>query len=538
MAVKLPMTYKDGVFLGDMTPQQAETILAIRDMKEVENLKYCLYNFPLELVEESLERCKSIRSILEERGEDITKYYGKLRDYQTVGTAFIYMSPRSILADFVGLGKTAEIAALLNFLKIKNEMGRFLMAVETSALGQTQCELTKFTGLNVVALPSEAPKMKKAIMTWDWENIDGVVIKHSALRSDVLSTWLSVNINPQTNLSTVFDVFILDESSVVKHNDTKVYRYTRNIANLVPRMHMMNATTFETHLKDIYNQMDLMHDRLLPLESVINKTYCKVSQSYYWTRSKGGEAKRNTRWDITGYKNQEEFKSKIKLVYFGRSKKDVGLDLPHVYKVNKILPTTEQMMAINKGYRYMEVLNCPSLIPELLMKTTRETVPKIDRLCTIVENEFIDSKIMIYAFHKEAQEAIAKEMIALGKNPVILNGDIDEDYRRYEIQNQFNNGDKDVIITNIKKSLNLHAADACIFYSAITNPAAMFQAAGRIDRSVDDRIKTYILLLYDKTKENDFFMQVVSQRSQDAKDLTIDAETAVDFFIKSMTESE
>ena len=52
----------------------------------------------------------------------------------------MYLSPRSIIADGCGLGKTAEVAALINWLKYKGEMSRFLIAVETSAIGQTQAE--------------------------------------------------------------------------------------------------------------------------------------------------------------------------------------------------------------------------------------------------------------------------------------------------------------------------------------------------------------------------------------------------------------
>ena len=65
--------------------------------------------------------------INKEEGEDILKYLGELRDYQTVGTAFLYASKHSIIADAVGLGKTAEIGALINFLMEKHEMSRFLI---------------------------------------------------------------------------------------------------------------------------------------------------------------------------------------------------------------------------------------------------------------------------------------------------------------------------------------------------------------------------------------------------------------------------
>ena len=164
-------------------------------------------------------------------------------------------------------------------------------------------------------------------------------------------------------------------------------------------------------------------------------------------------------------------------------------------------------------------------------------MPKLDRLIQLIEDDFADSSVMVYCFHKDAQQAIADELRKIGKNPIILNGD-NTDEERWEIQTKFNKGEYDVIITNIKKSLNLYGADVCIFYSCETNPSKIEQIGGRIDRNVDNKIKTFILLLYVGTDEYKFFTNTVKQRAKDSRDLTIDAETAVDHFIKSMIECE
>ena len=78
----------------------------------------------------------------------------------------------------------------------------------------------------------------------------------------------------------------------------------------------------------------------------------------------------------------------------------------------------------------------------------------------------------------------------------------------------------------------------CIFYSMETNPSKAFQIASRIDRNVDDKIKTFIALLYKGTDEYKFFTTTVKQRAKDARDLTIDAKTTVDYFFESMMEDE
>lgn len=535
MAVKVPVMWNN-MYLGDMSEPQAELIMQTRESKVIPNLKNMLFDFPIDLIQQSIDEQQSIRNIIRRDKIDYTQYVAQLRDYQTVGTAFMYLSPRSIIADGCGLGKTAEVAALINWLKYKGEMSRFLIAVETSAIGQTQAELMRFTGLYVVAMPSEATKIRKVIEKTDWTKVDGIVIKHSTLRSDPFSKWLALNINEE-GMCNIFDTFFLDESSVIKNDTTKMYSYTKNICQIVKRVHFMNATTFETNILDIYNQMNMMDQSLLPKKWRIEQEFCTYARTSYWTKE-NGKAKMNWRRERNGYKNQAAFKESLKLVYFGRCKKDIGMDLPHIYKVYEVEPTNAMSLGLEKGYRYSELLNCPSLIPDCGIPMDRKNVPKLDRLCELIENDFSQESVMVYCFHLAAQQTIADELAKIGRKPVILNGSITDATERYRIQQAFNNGEYDVIITNIKKSLNLYGGDVCIFYSMETNPSKSFQIASRIDRNVDDKLKTFVMLLYKGTDEYRFFTTTVKQRAKDARDLTIDAKTTVDFFFESMMEDE
>lgn len=534
MSVKVPAKW-NGMYIGSMSETQAKLIMQTRNEKVITNLKGALFDFPIDLIQRSLDEGLSIRNIIKKDNIDATKYTTQLRDYQTSGTAFMYLSPRSILADGCGLGKTAEVAALINWLKYKGEITRFLIAVETSACGQTQYELIRFTGLNIVAMPSEAQKIKRCIEKTDWNNVDGIVIKHSTLRSDAFSKWLALNINEDWTCR-IFDTFFLDESSVIKNAGTKIYNYTLNICNIVKRVHFMNATTFETNIMDIYNQLDMMNPNLLPKKWRIEKEFCTFSRTSYWTKE-NGKAKMNWRHERSGYKNQAIFKESLKLVYFGRCKADIGMELPHIYKVYEVEPSNAMSLGLEKGYRYSELLNCPSLIPEANIPMDRKNVPKLDRLCDLIENEFSDSSIMVYCFHLEAQATITNELTKIGRKPVILNGSCSDD-ERFKAQQGFNNGTYDVIVTNIKKSLNLYGGDVCIFYSMETNPSKAFQIASRIDRNVDNKIKTFVALLYKGTDEYKFFTTTVKQRAKDARELTIDAKTTVDYFFESMMEEE
>lgn len=535
MALKNPIM-NDGMYCGTFDYYRQEQILKIINSHKIDNLKNMIFNFPSEMIDAADEEKISIREYIKNNGINYDPYIGELRDYQTVGAGFLYISPRSILGDGVGLGKTAEISALLNILKQKNELTRFLMAVETSAVGQTIQEIKRFTGLRVVELPSEKPKMERAIKKIEWENVDGIVIKHSALRSDTFSNWLSLKIDENGNFD-FFNTFILDESSVIKNNNTLMYKYTKNICELATRVHLLNATVFETNIMDIYYQVDMMDENILPTKSKIESYYCTWKPKVFWKRSGGGPAQRQRAMERAGYKNQDEFKKSLKLFYFGRSIKDTGIERNNEYIVYSVEPTQEQMFAIKKGYRYSELLNCPTLVPEAKIDFDRKNCPKLDRLLTLCEQDFHDSSVMIYCMYIEAQEKIKALLEEQGRKVCVLNG-ATKDTERKQLIKDFNDGVYDVIITNIKKSLNLYNGDVCIFYTVEGNPAKMEQIRGRIDRNVDDKKKTFILLLYQYTLEYQLFTKTASTRSKDSKDLTIDFTSAVDYFMESMEDVE
>lgn len=548
MGTKSPKIYNDG-YMGHLTEAQCDKLMSIKEKDNVPELEHTIFVFPYELIVESLENNKSIRQIVKEKNIDWQQYIKSLRSYQTVGTEFLLNSTRAMIGDSVGLGKTAEIAATINVLKQEGKLTRFIMAVETSALMQTQVELIKFTGLNIVALPSESTKLKKKIEKTDWNNVDGIVIKHCTLKSNAFNLWLAKNLDKE-HKSTMFNMFILDESSVIKNDETQLYQYCQHISNMMDRVYMLNATAFEKHILDIYYQFNLMDQDLLPEVSNINKNYCTFGRITFWktVRQPNGSYKPQMqyRWRQEGYKNQSIFKNSLKYVYFGRSLKDVGMNIEHVYKVYTVQPNPEQTRLIAAGFHSNEVLNCPSLLdneavlqqgfkPLLL---NRESNPKLDRLCELAETELNNISFMVYCYHIDAQYKIKEELEKIGRRVVIINGQdpagSNADMEKLDRMQKFNSGEYDVIVTNLQKSLNLYGAHAMVLYSNTATVGRLEQIRGRIDRHVDNDIRIFIMLLYEGTSEYTLMTETAKARGKASRDLILDSETAIDYFVNSI----
>lgn len=534
MAIKQPRKY--GLrYLGDMSTDLADAILKVQDMEVAENFRNTIYLFPPEIVEAAKKEEISVRQYIKNNGIDVTPYIGSLRDYQTVGVAFLYLSPRSIISDGVGLGKTVQISALLNVLKGQQQLKGFVIAVEKSAIMQTTNELISKTGLNIIAIPPEKKKLEKVLSTTDWDTVDGCVLTHTTLTSNEFNMWLAQYMYTNENgfkACKLFDTFFLDESAVAKNNLTRIHRACANFIQAMRRVHFMNATMFELSIKDIYNQLDLVNPVALPKYYQLESKYCCFSRESY--HGKGGEI--HERRVLTGYKNTQEFKDSLKLFIFGRYIEDTNL-----YETHYVMPTTLQLMAINSGSRYMEVLNCPTLLEAQAEKKGEElrypvpfdelNVPKLKKLKELLI-KYKGKKIMIYTFHKEAQQKIKDLCTEIGLNSRILNGTITKTSERQEIIDGFNTGDCPILITNIKKSLNLYDGDICILYSIESNPAKLEQIRGRIERNVDGKTKLYIMLVYKHTGEYALFADKLVNRGKSSRKLSTDAKTAIDYFIE------
>lgn len=526
MARKIFRTY-NGMFAGDLTPFQIRNIIAVKEMKCVESLKNCIYSIPADELTKAANLGMSYRKYADSNNVDINQFRAELRDEQTIGVAFMYFSNKSILGDSVGYGKTVELAALLNVLYEKCECNRFLVAVEISAVDQTLLELIRRTGLNIITLPSVTYKLEKVIGNVIWEGVDGLVVSHSMLENNLFQTYLSKYIINGKN--TLFNTFILDESSVIKNSKTRIYKNVEVINRYCDRVHYLNATPFENSILDAYNQINSIDSSIMPSLTDIREEYCVYKRGVYWIKE-NGVPKMKYKFELDSYKNQEDFKKRIGLIYIGR----YMTENKNKYRIEVVYPTVEQLTAIAMKYRAMEILNCPTKLDQSKLKDkvefTEDGIPKLKRLKEIVQNECVGKKVMVYCFHRDAQDKIFEILTSIGRHCVILNGSImHED--RHETINEFNQGDADTIITNIKKSINLYDGDYCIIYSMETNPAKLEQISGRIDRHVDDKIKTYIMLIYAGTNEERLVKKKMLERSNSARDLVTGAESAINRFL-------
>lgn len=442
-------------------------------------------------------------------------YKGNLTHYQTKGTAFLLASEKCLLGDECGLGKTVMVSATLKRLKEKNNLFGFIVCCESSACKNWQRELVRFAGLNTIIVDSNMETLEKLFNGTLYsekalENIDGIIIKHSLLTKGNIGLYKLAD----------FNTFVLDESSVIKTESTKSYECVETLLRYAKPQYvfMLNATAFELIIEDLYNQFKLLDESLFKSKNWVEERFCKTKLEKVYYRGGGGNYMHKR--VIVGYKNTDQFRSRLKYFYLARTRKDLGVISHNKCYCRIFEKTVEQQKGIRlEDGMWNEVLNCPSMcksnrfyhkpnpniklpieLATFRLPFDKDNLPKLSGMLDLVETKLREGKrhIVIYCWHKEACDTISdlinKEFGATyNVRADILNG---KTTNKQEKIDDFNEDRTQILVTNVAKSVNLSIGEVCIFYSIVTNPARLLQISSRINRDTSGREREYYCLLY------------------------------------------
>lgn len=492
MGTSNPKYFNGRYWQGNMTDENALAIITLlENYDSVASLKHCIKDLPKYRI---MEIKHEADLYLKEHGTfkgynpDFTANapLGTLTDPQTIGVAFMYYAGSALLGDEVGLGKTVQVAGLMNTLRnqYRNEGKNFtfLFLTEKSIVGQIQDKLIQFTGTYVHEIPSgEAGVVRKYIEYNKDGRVCSVVGPHSLLNSPDFIHYLAQN---------PFDVIIFDESKGVKNQTSSLSQNAKAVFRLHDRVILLNATPIETNLREFYNQLDLLDPDYMPTVTEFNRRFTKIKKTMYGFKP-------------DGYKNEEEFKELVKLRYLARTRASLGAEYENnQYSIVMVPLSPVQKELRKKTTLHQMVVDFPTGVKRDI-PFNPETTPKLKALFHILE-ERVDigmTQAVIYCRYVEAQKAIEELLKQQGYRTVILNGRT-ASKKRKEIADAFTNGEYDIMITNVLRGLDLDTCDTAILYTIDPNPQNMVQFEGRITRQFNVKNKAvYLLVAMGKEKK-------------------------------------
>lgn len=291
-----------------------------------------------------------------EFNEEIKKLLeGKLKtvpyDDQYTAVAYLYYNKRAGLFDQMGVGKSLE---LLASVAIMEDVKKTLIICPYTVLIGFFKEVFKHTHLRAIQVPrgkAQAAEFVSQMATdpsWDImlvhpENLVASKSKESC--NEVAEALMKIN----------WDLIAVDEFHMYKNLEAKrtkcidsIIRESRNSWGKYPRVIVMTGTPVSESPTNAYLALKIFnYGKVTHITKFENHFVVKAPKTIR-RKNKKGVFVEDTFWDVVGYKNLDELKSRLGRLSIGRSKADMKGFPPKVFVVRDVFLEGKQLELYKK----------------------------------------------------------------------------------------------------------------------------------------------------------------------------------------------
>lgn len=475
---------------------------------------------------------KEVKNLLGEMAPFTFRYY------QVQGILNMVAVKRMVLGDGTGLGKTVETIGTLCYLLENSPDMKIVVVAPKSAIRQWKSELERFTDGIEVHLAT-APKgseesavegRKRVYEAWLNATQPAVLILNYAI---LIRDWNHGGFQPLLpngkpdhkkpivpglldrmmkekgpNLTVVFD-----EATAFKSRRTKTWETVQFFSSYSKRVYALTATLLKNNLMEGYNIYKAIKPNLFGTQQSFYDQFCYT------------EMQRVARGQkipiVVGYKNLDQFKERIELVYLGRPKHLVSKELPTLttrevtFELDKAEQTKynealsgvlelgdgevrefEDTKALTSLIYCQQVVNSLSLLKfkggedirewnDIEGQKVKELSGKEQALLDLLQEELEDEKVIVYTrFASHVPRLV--EILKKNKIPSVCITGAEKDDKRKAAQDEFQNlksKTKVIFITAAgSEAINLQAAAGMIFFDMPWSWGDYVQAIGRMIR--------------------------------------------------------
>lgn len=391
-----------------------------------------------------------------------------LYKYQQVGVNFLTSKKRALLADAMGVGKSAQALRAINYLYAYP----CLVLCPASLKINWEREIEKWVPGKTVSVINRVT---------DFKETDFVVINYDRITK-----------NLEALGEYQFVGMIADESHMLKNYMAKRTKTAKVIAKDIPVKFLLTGTPVLNHPVDLISQLQIL-GRLDELGGWIGFTNKYLVKSYW-----GGFDKKKA-------KNLDELKTRLELFMLRRTKEEVLPELPgkqHItipvvisnikdYKtVSNALVTEYKLQGMNEAIALTKLTSLRKLAAMGKVKASIEWIE------SFVES---DEKLVVFAHHRDVIRGV-KEGLSFPVDTITGSTPMEE--RQRAVDAFQNNPESKVLILNIQAGgvgLTLTAASHVLFIELPWVPAILDQAIDRTHRIGQKKNVTIYYMMGEKT---------------------------------------
>lgn len=458
-----------------------------------------------------------------------------LRRHQRIGVAWLYVVRRGLIADSMGTGKTAHVAALLALLMESGELdeARVVIVVHSgSPVMQWQAELNRLVpALAVaVAMGTRQERVERYLTPWR------VMLMGYHMFSRDMEDLLNFPVS----------TLVVDDVDPLRHRENKTAYAIKRLARDCQRVVILSGTPLQKRLHELHSVLEPIGGRqIFGSELTFRQRYVREEKVRIYARGRNGKSRAVDTTKAVGYKNIDEFSRRVQPLALRRTAADItDVDLPAVVSHNVFLDLYPAQRA---RYRQLQngvlkiikaegtTLSRPVAVAQFTygamlcsgLGTLGEddgpgSSVKLDWLeQKLVEGDLSDEKVVCFMNFKNSIRVMQERLTRAGVGYVTIWGEEKRPAARFAAQEQFwHDPDCRVLMgtSAIEQSLNLQCARHLVNVDTILNAARMAQLSGRIRRDGSAYSTVYVHNLLTTATQEEQYLPLLEreQALQDA----------------------
>lgn len=389
------------------------------------------------------------------------------REYQSLAANVLLTSGGLLLADDVGLGKTA--AAICTFAERKTLPA--LVVTLTHLPKQWQAEINKFapelrTHIVRTGQPYDITKINKRLTV---SFPDVVIISYSKLCG-----WAET-------LAKLVRSVVYDECQELRHHESDKYRAAYHISSSVSFRMGLSATPIYNYGGEMFNVMECLNQGRLGTKQEFHREWCTMYAS-----------------DKPVINEPQAFGSYLREtgIMLRRTRQEVGRELPPLTKVphhvdsdihalDKVEDSCAELariiLAQGESYRGQKMEASGNLDNILRQATGIAKAPYVANFVRLLAEN--DEKVVLYGWHREVY-SIWMQLLKEFK-PVLYTGS-ESNEEKYESKRRFLSNDSRILIISLRSGAGLDGLQgSCrtvVFGELDWSPGVHEQCIGRVHR--------------------------------------------------------